>query len=67
MKKTVNSNGKTQYVNPVGIRSMEPFHEKVNTSIWWVRINYGSKDDSIIIGSYADRATAEGICEHIMS
>ena len=65
MKKTVNANGKTQFVNPIGLRTAEPFQERGDQARWWVRLNYGNKDDSILIGHYSDEQTANNIILHI--
>lgn len=65
MKKTVNATGKTQFVNPIGLKTAEPFQEKGNQQRWWVRLNYGAKDEAMLIGPYSDEQTACNIILHI--
>lgn len=65
MKKTVNATGKVQFVNPIGLKIAEPFQEKGDQLRWWVRLNYGNKDESLLIGPYSDEQTACNIIEYI--
>jgi hypothetical protein len=67
MKKTVNANQKIQFVNPNGLKTAEPFKEKGEQARWWVRLNYGAKDEAMLIGPYTDEITACNIIEHINS
>ena len=67
MKKTVNAVGKIQFVNATGLKTAEPFQEKGDQQRWWVRLNYGAKDEAMLIGPYSDELTACNIIEHINS
>lgn len=65
MKKTINSDGRQQFVNPIGLRTAEPFKAKGDDGKNWIRLNYGSKDDAILIGPYDSEEQAISVIRFI--
>jgi aminoglycoside phosphotransferase len=59
MKKVVNAEGRTTWVNTQGLISAEIFAQKENTSKYWLRLNYGDKLGTTLLGYFTSQEEAE--------
>jgi len=59
MKKVVNAEGRATWVNVQGLISAEIFAQKENTGKFWIRLNYGDKLGTSLLGYFTSQEEAE--------
>ena len=67
MKKVVNAQGKETWVSTQGILTAESFEQKNEQAKWWVRLNYGEKLGTTLLGYFNNKADCDSIIASLLA